>query len=187
MPNLPDHLEEHLPYELSMLVHTFDRLYNTTDEADWNAFLESFCVHARNLKMFLTNDAGKGNNGLRARDFVANFHVKVPAQLTGAFQRLNEQTTHLAKNRTIEPKEKFTRDDAQKVQDWLASAMRDFCGRLSPADKARWNKSSKQKKVVHVPSGTPTATNHIQTMTYTTIAMDEIVSTGLGNTLRFRV
>lgn len=54
MAGTENYLEEHLPYELSMLFHTYDRLWSTSNEADWNAFLEAFCVHARNLKMFVT-------------------------------------------------------------------------------------------------------------------------------------
>jgi hypothetical protein len=51
-----DFKNEHVSYEISMLQHCFRRLAApryTGDQADWNAFHESFCVHARNLLNFL--------------------------------------------------------------------------------------------------------------------------------------
>jgi hypothetical protein len=47
---------------LAMMHHTFSRL--DKPGPDWNAFMESFCVHARNLKQFVTNDKGKGSNSV---------------------------------------------------------------------------------------------------------------------------
>src|SRR5215470_830859 len=101
-----------------MLQHTFRRLYSTTDEADWNAFVEAFCIHARNLKMFLTNDRGKGSNGAIARDF-AQFDAKPSPQLTGVFQRMTDQTVHLNKSRTTQSDNKFDRLDAEAVMNWI--------------------------------------------------------------------
>lgn len=56
MADTTGYLEEHLPYELVMLQHTFQRLQEATGN-DRNAFIESFCIHAKNLKMFVTNDS----------------------------------------------------------------------------------------------------------------------------------
>jgi hypothetical protein len=46
------HLRESLPYELRMLRHTHRQLSHEQNQLDWNAFLESFAIHARNLMEF---------------------------------------------------------------------------------------------------------------------------------------
>jgi hypothetical protein len=120
-----NYLEEHLPYEVSMMEHTLERLAHTKNKADWNAFLESFCIHARNLKMFITNDRGGGSTGVIARDFV-EFNKRTDSNLTGAFQRLNEQTAHLSKKRTVDPTKKFTIEDARNIYKWLTPAITYF-------------------------------------------------------------
>ena len=133
-----------------MLEHTFQRIRTVNDKADWNAFLESFCVHARNLKAFLTNDRGNANNGAIARDFIDSSRVRVPPDLTGAFQRLNEQSTHLSKNRPTEPAGKFTRQDAVAVITWLRSAMQAFIDGLPAEDKVRWNAAARDPNKVAI-------------------------------------
>jgi hypothetical protein len=165
-----NHLEEHLPYERTMMLHSFARLLNTRDQADWNAFLAAFCIYARNLKMFVTNDSGKGNNGVIARTFVTSFGKAVPKDLTGAFQRLNEQTTHLAKKRTADPKKKFNLSDAKDVLEWLEAAMTEFVEALKPVDKDRWNRVAKEKAkrfFIHNPGSPLTTSNAIQVLSYT--------------------
>ncbi len=62
-----EHLREHLPYELLMLRHTYDRINGNRYTLDWNAYYESFTIHARNLLDFLNNE-GTGNN-LKAKEF----------------------------------------------------------------------------------------------------------------------
>jgi hypothetical protein len=152
-----NYLENHLPYELTMMEHTFARLHDTKDDADRNAFLESFCVHAPNLKMFLTGDRGGGSNGVISADF-GQSSDSVQRHLTGAFQRLNEQIAHLAKNRTILPQEKFTSEDAVCIMKWIIPAMDRFVKNLPDEDRQRWEavvKKLKRKAIPH--SGLVTA------------------------------
>jgi hypothetical protein len=165
-----DYLEEHLPYEISMLEHTFRRLHLTKDQADWNAFLESFCQHARNLKAFLTGDKGKGNNNVVASDFVSSLKMKTPPKLTGAFQRINEQTNHLAKKRSTDPLKKFTLSDARDVFGWLEPSMRQFVHALSSEDAKLWNAAARNPNTLTISTGgaPPSATNAIQQSTHTT-------------------
>lgn len=119
--------------------------------------------------MFITNDRGKGSNGVIARDFI-QFDKRIPAKLTGAFQRLNEQTAHLSKNRTVDPKKKFTIADARKVQDWLMPAMISFVDGLPLHYRERWNSAETDptKFQVQITVSSLSATNVIQTLTYTT-------------------
>jgi len=51
-----EYMEEHIPYELLMLRHTYQQMKSSNNQLDWNAFFESFCLHARNLYKFLRND-----------------------------------------------------------------------------------------------------------------------------------
>src|SRR4051812_13574622 len=87
--NLDPYLEEHLPYELSMLEHAFKHLQQPAtyigSRADFNVFLESFCVHARNLKNFITND-DEANRAVIARRFY-DFDRRPEPKLFGAFNR----------------------------------------------------------------------------------------------------
>jgi hypothetical protein len=170
-----DFLAEHLPYELAMLHHCFGRF--DVPGADWNAFMESFCIHARNLKQFVTNDKGKGNNCVVASDF-ADFHEPVPPNLTGAFQRLNSQMAHLAKTRTTAAAAKFTRDDAENVRAWLNAALEKFVAGLDASDHGQWAAAfSTAPKSLKV-SQTWSATN-LPTQTTTSIVV-EMNSATLG-------
>jgi hypothetical protein len=129
-------LAEHLPYELAMMRYTISRL--SSPGPDWNAFVESFCVHARNLKQFVTNEKGKGNNSVVARDFTKSFHEKCPSALMGAFQRLNAQMAHLAKTRSTDMTQKFTIDDARAILAWLEKALCKFRESLVLEDRNHW-------------------------------------------------
>ncbi len=153
---LDEYLREHLPYEFGMMQQTYWRLLQEDDHpVVRNALFESFCTHARNLKDFVTNDAGKGNNSVTARGFVATFGERVPPSLTGAFQRLNQQMAHLATRRS--KTNKFTISDAENVLLWLKPTMCKFIASLPPTQRAKWN--------VCQHTCQPTSTNQIQTLT----------------------
>jgi hypothetical protein len=155
-------LAEHLPYEWAMMSHTLSRLDNA-GSADWNAFMESFCLHVRNLKHFVTND--DDNRNVVARDFVSSFDRKTPSNLTGAFQRLDSQTAHLAKTRTTVEEKKFTLSNAKSVFDWLNIAMSEFVQSLSPEDQSHW--ASAFRLYVPTTLGTQTASSVFTTTAYT--------------------
>lgn len=105
--------------------------------SDSSRSMESFCVHARTLKQFVTNDKGNGNNCVVARD-LASFLEHVPSDLTGAFQRLNSQMAHLAKTRTTDANSKFTISDAKAVHAWLEGALAKFVESLDLEDREQW-------------------------------------------------
>jgi hypothetical protein len=147
MADITGYLEEHLPYELAMLQHTFQRIRESTGD-DRNAFMESFCIHARNLKTFVTNNRGRGGNGVVAKDFV-DWPGKLKHELKGAFQRIQTQIAHLGGRGG----EKFTVADAEAVFTWLNDAMvRLFVGALSQQDRVRWG-----SKPLEVPAATSKA------------------------------
>ena len=131
-----NYLREHLPYELCMLCHTHKTLPTTFSQLDWNVLMEAYAVHARSLKEFLTNKSG--SNNFQSSDFIKDFRVRVPPELTGAFQRLDTQVAHLAKKRPIDPKAKFTIDDVKATFQWLEPAIRLFVEKLAPTDRLIW-------------------------------------------------
>src|SRR6476659_7552589 len=88
------YLEGRISYELVMLSYSFMRLLTSRpstseDQLDFNAYLESFGVHARNLVDFL---AGKSRSDARnATDYVANFEAPDQARLQQPLLRLEKQ------------------------------------------------------------------------------------------------
>ena len=90
-------LERHLPYEMLMLRHTYGRIERETNHLNWNMALESFAVHARILKSFLTNDDGSGN--FQAKDFSSTFPATRDQSVASKLRKLNERVFHLGKQR----------------------------------------------------------------------------------------
>jgi len=74
-----EHLGDHLPYEVLMLRHSYERTLEVRYALDWNAFHEAFAVHARNLFDFLMNKGG--SNNFNARDFSASFAGREDAEV----------------------------------------------------------------------------------------------------------
>jgi hypothetical protein len=91
---LDDAISGHLPYEIEMLVYTFERLnkLQASDEVFLiNALIESFCVHARNLFEFF-------DKGARIRTPPRKY-AKDGYMSRGTYQlhkqALNQQISHL--------------------------------------------------------------------------------------------
>jgi hypothetical protein len=71
-------LDEHLPYEVAMMLVCHDNLYPTarvTDDFSRNVLIESFCLHARNLFEFFTKKNGGGKNYAFAKAYAPNFEA----------------------------------------------------------------------------------------------------------------
>ena len=108
--------KEHLPYEIDMLRGTFQLLKEIdatggvaeTDLAKQlfrNAFIESFCVHARSLLDFFSNRRIAPTDAI-AGDFAAFTTSLKPMEepLKTIRTKLNKEIFHLTKNRTITKK-----------------------------------------------------------------------------------
>jgi hypothetical protein len=108
-------LEEHLRYEYEMFDYSLSKLYCTGDPLGWNAFYESFAIHARNLYDFFRNEGG-GNN-FKARDF-ANDYVRPSAN--AKFNRLDPSVFHLGKQRTGED-QKLSMQDLVDLAKWIST------------------------------------------------------------------
>jgi hypothetical protein len=151
-------LAEHLPYELAMLEFTYQRFEAlTVPSAEFNVFLEAFCIHARNLKWFLT----RNSDGVRALDFVAGYSVRVD-NLASVFNRINDNVSHIFRHRL--KGKKFTLHDATLAYDWLKNEMEGFRKALAPAQQTMWGTS--------VGRHDPTATNMIRSVASTSAGVD---------------
>ena len=98
-----DMLDEHLPYEVAMMLCAHDSLFPTLTVASGfpsNAVLESFCIHARNLFEFLTMKGGGGKNYAFAKAYVPAFDAfrdpRANTDKDDLYKKICEQITHLS-------------------------------------------------------------------------------------------
>jgi hypothetical protein len=129
-------LTHHLRYEIDMLRCTFGRLHNPLlHECDKNAFIESFCIHARNLIDFFR---GNGKNCARAADFTVHriYEVRsltktgLPDDLYG---KLSEQIAHLTYQRTKDPTRQIGAQELQQLSDLIEDEAVNFRCHLDKA------------------------------------------------------
>lgn len=142
-------LQEHLSYELLMLRLTYSKLSQVADQADWNAFYESFAVHARNLYYFLTNE-----EELQARHFVTDYKAVKTNETKGPLQRLALQVFHLSKDRPPTSSRrgaKIDAEDRQAVYSWIEDQMTDFVRQLPKSYAEAWAKSDAATLAIRVP------------------------------------
>lgn len=100
-PASPDFLGEHYAYEMNMLRYADDRLKAGLHPHEANAFIESFCLHARALAAFFAGHAV--DQDLRVDDYAPGFRGTLePAKLgkdSALFTRINRQIAHLTLDR----------------------------------------------------------------------------------------
>ena len=96
-----DMLDEHLPYEVAMMLAARDGLYPTLKvEAGFpsNAVIETFCLHARNLFEFLTRKDGDGKNYAFAKAYVPTYDAFRDTEANAAkddlYRKICAQITH---------------------------------------------------------------------------------------------
>lgn len=159
------YLEDHLPYELGMLRYTHEKLANVRDQLDWNAYFESFCVHARNLYLFL---AGGDPNNMKAAYFIPGF--KKTPRTNNLFPRLLGQVFHLSPRRESEAAKKVALEDASAMRDWIEDGIRDFENELDADSRALWKHAqatywTTSALFIGVKGLRPSATNHIDIST----------------------
>ncbi len=136
------YLEGRISYELVMLSYSFMRVLtlrpSTSEERlDFNAFLESFGVHARNLVEFLSKKCRSDN--LDASDYVPDFEAPDQTRLKWPLLKLEKQVLRVTSLRPTDPQKKFDADDARELYAWIVPAVLKFQGGLSPQYRARLN------------------------------------------------
>ncbi|MFN4014228.1 MAG: hypothetical protein ACK4JB_02750 [Reyranella sp.] len=91
---MDDLIREHLPYEITMLVRTYDRLIKPLpgdDEFLTSVLIESFCMHARNLLEFF--EKGPRNEQELAKTYTRNGYASLHPRKHS--KELNQQVSHL--------------------------------------------------------------------------------------------
>jgi hypothetical protein len=152
------YLNHHLSYELMMLRYTYARLHDTRHKLMWNALLEAFAVHARNLHLFLTND--KDSRNYRASHYNDKFRAtKSPVEIK---DKIAVYIVHPGKARAEAGDEKFNLDRAERAFRWIESEFARFLEELHRDDKAHWNSelADPSKYNPHKESDVPSACTH---------------------------
>ena len=135
------YLEEHISYDVLVLNYAFRRVLTSPpsrqNELDFNAYLESFGVHARNLVAFLSEQSPGDNRN--ASDYVPDFQAPDQVRVQQVLFRLEKQILHATAFRATDPQEKFTIDDARQLYAWIVPAILRFQDQLGPSYRASLN------------------------------------------------
>ena len=148
-----------------MLEYSYGRMAQCQlggQKMDFNAFMESFAVHARVLHDFLVNDAGSDN--YEACDFVDTFKAKKPSAIDGAKQRLNRQIAHPGKKQAAHAAGKFTGKDCTIFYQWISGALDQFISQLDEDYQNVWTGILPSTLTISAGQGA-TATNAVETAT----------------------
>jgi hypothetical protein len=137
-------INQHLPYEIDMLRSTYLQLarISTVDpKTETNeqkalrfTFIESFCIHARSLLDFFSNNPGRWRDAT-AKEFTTGFAPIDPSKdpLSTIRTKINKQIFHLTKDRTLLETEQFDAgNDGAKVLQSVELAIVQFTACLTP-------------------------------------------------------
>lgn len=129
---LIDYSGEHLLHELTMFWELAEILPGRAASTETSAFLESFCVHLRNLIDFFYR---KGRlDDVTAEDFLdptTKWKPAEPATLTAAHKRADKELSHLTQSRISGSPTHKSWDTAELLTEIGATA-REFANRASP-------------------------------------------------------
>jgi hypothetical protein len=133
------HLGDHLPYELLMFRHAYQRALEERYQLDWNACYESFALHSRILFNFLMNEDSANNfKAKEFADFTGNNDAKVRRLIN---QDLHWQVFHFGKQRKSEDEEKVGREERKIIFEWVEQNFTEFEKALANTDFAQyWNR-----------------------------------------------
>jgi hypothetical protein len=164
---LDEFLDEHLPYEVQMLRHTYHLLATgiAVSPAEAQvvveyALIESFCVHARNLIEFFRH---KKPCDFDLRWFAKDGYRVADKDFIGASvqKKLDEQMSHLTKGRTKVEKEKIDRAARKEIYDALEDEIDRLRSSLRPDSASKWKVAARPGRVDV--SGPPSATGSVRT------------------------
>lgn len=135
--SLDEFFTEHLPYEIGMMRASILALATRQlDGFETNAFIETFCLHARNLIEFFKR---KESCDFDPRDFtVAGFKLHKRFIGDGALQRINRQISHLTKGRTADRAQKINGNERVEMLQAIEKEIDRFLQHLTPERRAMW-------------------------------------------------
>jgi hypothetical protein len=130
---------EHLPYEIDMLRGTLSllRVGDINPIAHYSR-IESFAIHARNLLEFFMR---RGECDFDPRIFaIEGYELYSQTQILDAdlIKKINEQISHLSKDRTRNPNEKLGPTDWETISASLEAEIERFAINLSKLFKMQW-------------------------------------------------
>jgi hypothetical protein len=133
---LDEYFQKHLPYEIDMMreailaLATRDKL----SRFERNAFIETFCLHARNLVEFFGDDGDYGPHAFTDAEFELDSHVISARTL----RRINQQISHLTKRRIDDGRRKIHGGNLKDVHQAIEAEIRHFTQHLKPEWRERW-------------------------------------------------
>jgi hypothetical protein len=152
--SLDEFFTDHLPYEIWMMREAMKALATRQlSPFETNAFIETFCLHARNLiEFFKTKEACDFDpRDLAVPGFILNKRFIGDAALT----QITRQVSHLTKGRRADNAEKITVGDMRTMLREIEAEIDRFVRNLTPKRKAQWELSiAATKAVIQFASGT---------------------------------
>ena len=125
LPSASEILEHHYAYELDMLEETYS--LGREAQITLNAYIESFCIHARNLIEFFRDDG---------RQYVETSYTPFAAtksRIDKLNRMLNNQIAHLdIKKRTVDDDEKISANIRYELLELLGKESGEFRKHLKP-------------------------------------------------------
>jgi hypothetical protein len=150
-----DIIGEHLPYEVQMLNFTFAGLCtgpNVLGPLPNNAFVEAFCVHARNLIDFFAEGSTSPKGPAGAKHYVGAFWRAFDGQNVKSepfYDRLNNQIAHITYRREKDRTKKIGGDDITRIKQLLDAEMKRFVDVLPSKWRQVWNASAVKMGLYH--------------------------------------
>ena len=147
-------LQEHITYERIMLGHTYIKIHSAICQLDWNAYYESFCVHARNLYDFLRNEGS--NNTFFAGKYVSGWQKP---QHDDRFNKLDSFIFHMSQNRL--EKQKPNTENLQFIGKWIDKHWQIWHAKLNDPYKALISSDPVCVDVPAILTSTFSTSNHV--------------------------
>jgi hypothetical protein len=150
-----DILAEHLPYEVQMLNFSFEVLCWTPGilgQLPVNALIESFCIHARNLIDFFTEQSVSPKNYAGAKHYVGASWIASgdsDYKSDSIYGKLNEQIAHLTYGRQKDLDKKIQGPDIGSLKQVLDDEAKRFVDSLPPPQRAVWNVAAIKMGLYH--------------------------------------
>jgi hypothetical protein len=110
-----------------------------------NAFIESFCIHARNLIEFFKDK--KDCDFDRRRFAKEGYRIDKRFVGDGVLGRINGQISHLSKKRTREVSKKIDGEERRKILDCIEGELERLEKALHPSFRSSWSVPSRPPNI----------------------------------------
>jgi hypothetical protein len=135
-------ISTHLPYEIDMLRYAYQRLLDFVPQEEGNAFIECFCVHARNLLDFFWDETPKRKNYAVARHFTSPsykpFEDLSPKKKNGLYGKLHDQIVHLTYGRTDDSSARIGHDARVSLRELIEREIDNFSSHIETPYRDLW-------------------------------------------------